>query len=228
MTKEEAIEKAKKLIALSQSDNPNESVAAIAAAQKMLAKFEIEMAELQGPDSGPSVDVSEIWTNTKRGSLRLDRWKLPILAAVAEANGCVTFTSRSWACFVGEKADAKKCVTLFDAIAAEVDRIARSSCRGLGVAGHNAFRMGMARTISSEIKRATAKLKEEMRGVVSERALVVVETKESRAMDFVRARHPGMRRHGYAGTISDLDAYHRGVVAGRGVYQRTSTAKLRG
>ncbi len=54
MTREEAIEKARKLMALGDSENEHESALAMARAQALLERFEIELADLQAEPSLPT------------------------------------------------------------------------------------------------------------------------------------------------------------------------------
>lgn len=47
MTKEELITRIKKLLALSDSSNPNEAAIALSRAQKLMQQYHIEMSELE-------------------------------------------------------------------------------------------------------------------------------------------------------------------------------------
>lgn len=64
MTRENIIEKIKKLLALSKSDNPNEAYLAMTRAQELQAKYNVTVAEVE-ERSEDVIDVKDMPTDTK-------------------------------------------------------------------------------------------------------------------------------------------------------------------
>lgn len=224
MTREEAIEKAKKLLRLGESDNAHESAAAIARAQVLLEKFEMEVADL---DLMEDDEIANTWMDTNpNGKQRLYRWRVHLVSAIARANGCEAFTAGKHVCFVGRRQDAAAAIAIYREVAAEVERITSSYCQGLGVGTHNSFKMGMVGTITYEVHMAREELKRQMEGHVSERALTVVDTRAADAKKKMYEDVPNLKEMKYQGHISDRRAEAAGARAGSGVYARTSSKKI--
>ena len=73
MNPEEAIEKARKLLALGQSDNEHEAALAVAQANRILARFEIELASL-GTETEEDYTEADLAVNAGRRGI--SNWKV--------------------------------------------------------------------------------------------------------------------------------------------------------
>jgi hypothetical protein len=84
---DKVIDRVRKLMALADSDNPNEAATAAAAAQRLIDLHRLSQTQIdQGPDPGPNYDPHK---PLLRGS-HLLKWKRVLLNVMARANSCAT------------------------------------------------------------------------------------------------------------------------------------------
>lgn len=83
--KERALEKIKKCLALSESDNPNEAEAALRQARKLMEKYRLEMTDVES--SRAQEFELKIGVATRRSA----QWVRLLATVVASAMGCVCF-----------------------------------------------------------------------------------------------------------------------------------------
>ena len=83
------LEKIKKCLRLAESGNPNEAAVAMLRAQEMMAKYGVEIAQLEDKETGPTR------LNIERGSVRsvatatrTKDWEVYLLRKIADAFGC--------------------------------------------------------------------------------------------------------------------------------------------
>lgn len=224
MDRAEAIERARKLMALGESDNEHESAAAIAQAQAILERYEIATADLAThAEAEPMLEGS--WTAGTR--TRAVTWKQTLANRLARANGCTLFSTGPKVTVCGRTSDVRRTAKTYGWIASEVERIARANCRGQGVAFANAFKLGAVRTIASEIEAESRRLRDEMRGTVSETALTIIDTRRRDSDKWMRGRHL-LQNRSQRSSYSSSAGYAAGSQAGSGVYGRSSQGALRG
>ena len=175
MTKEQAIEKAKKLMSLGDSDNPNEAALAVARAQEILSRYEIQMADLEIADDEEFQELEfDIRGEGKKGYGNMVTWKANIVNAVAKANGCNVFFQGAKSFFCGKESDVKTARDLTKKLLIEVEGVARRASAGLGRRYANSFKVGVSTKIYEILERQAEEVKEAMRGTVSDSALVVL------------------------------------------------------
>jgi hypothetical protein len=85
MTRDEALKKIKKCLALSRSANEHEAAAALRHAQKLMQAFSLAEEDIS------LADVTEV--RVKARSTAANRWELALVHLVADAFGCETFGS---------------------------------------------------------------------------------------------------------------------------------------
>ena len=83
--KERALEKIKKCLALSESDNPNEAEAALRQARKLMEKYRLEMADVE------SSRAQEYQLKVGKGTRQSAQWVRLLGLVVANAMGCICF-----------------------------------------------------------------------------------------------------------------------------------------
>ncbi len=107
---------------------------------------------------------------------------------------------------------------LFDECSQEIDRLTRSHATGKGRQWANSFRGGCVRAIHLAIKDERDALRDELRGVVSETALVIVDTRADEA----KGAGPKNLSSGRASTAAtNYEAREAGIQAGAGIYNGT-------
>jgi len=185
MTLEEAIEKARKLLNLANSDNPNEAASAAAQAQKILDKYEITktMLEEHGEEEPDNEDVAIFNKAPLHEATRfnLDKWRSRLAQIIANNNMCDIFLrtagNNKQVIIVGRPSDVEKVRYLFDWMFTETERLCSRDGVGMGRTWRNNYRHGIVDTISKKMIEARQEVVAELKAVnSSSTALVRVES----------------------------------------------------
>jgi len=227
MTKEEAIEKARKLMALGSSDNEHEAAMAMQRAQELLSRFEIEMASL-GEDTTAGEPYKEHGIPASKRNMV--HWKRIAMGGIAKANGCDIYLHDNKIVLCGKHSDIEKCRMIYFACIGEIERLGRLLCVGRGKSYANSFKMGAAMAVLKSASDAAKAAKDAMRGTVTETALMVIDNRH------VEARATMYRKHGWKensggsryGGRAGGDGYTAGRSAGSNVYGRAGTGRVSG
>ncbi len=173
MTKDEAIDKVRALLALANSTNEHEAANAAAAAAGIMARHRIEADMLIEAERADDECAEAFEMNAdlaaEREHERMPSWYWALAWGIADANGC-----RPWprwlptklasaglhraqrVTFVGRPADAAASRYMLDAIANEVDRLAVEYVKrhpgGRSRALGKAFRLGCSQTIARRLR----------------------------------------------------------------------------
>ena len=220
MTRDEAIRKAKKLLRLGQSDNPHEAALAMARAQSVLARFEIELADVEGQHESSYTEEG-----VSLGKRNIVHWRRLLLSGLSRINGVYVFRSGTELILCGESQDIERTRMLFQACADEVERLCRQFGRGRGRSFANSFKMGAASMICDEARAEMKRMQAEMQSKVSSTALVVLDTRLAAARDEARSRRP-LVRGGYGGSTGS--GYREGRNAATGSYGRATRSRVGG
>lgn len=231
MTKlDNAIDRARKLLALSHSDNPHEAAQAAQRAQELLDRFAISRAMLDNAESGDGDEVSSSAdSDTPLHQARCIAVWISILAkAVAEVNQCRAYTSRVGRGpksrrhieVVGRPADVEKVRYLHGYLVGETQRLCQRDGRGRGRTWRNNYRLGVVDTLCRGLQAARAEVVAKMKAeadnqeglVAIDRALVRLDRRAAEVDLFV-ARTLNLRSTSstYRG---DSGAWARGREAG--------------
>lgn len=110
---EKMMEKIKNLLDLANNNpNENEAIAAALKAQKLMAQYNIELAQLEDIGSQSREIVKEVYRNT--GKHEMKKWKYSLASIVAKNFRCKNyFLGRQDVIFYGYKEDAKIAVQVF-------------------------------------------------------------------------------------------------------------------
>lgn len=109
MTLDEAIEKARKLFALAQSDNPHEAAQAAARAQEILARFSIDAAMLETSSTEePEEDIRRFNDPLDTTKNNWATWRLTLASVICKANQAKNFTSGNAMLLIGRPSDVSK------------------------------------------------------------------------------------------------------------------------
>jgi hypothetical protein len=185
MTRDEAIQKAIKLLRLSQSSNPHEAALAAQRAQEILTKFDISQAMLEeSKTDGTKMDPEEpIFDMAKKGEFldsmgnNLVGWKSRLAMEIGKANGCFCYIAmipqqrKDWGpiqnkkhiSLIGRQSDITVVNFLYQHCSREVERITRENGKGKGKNWSTQFRHGMVDTICERVRKAKQETIQEMR-----------------------------------------------------------------
>lgn len=174
------LDRVRKLLRLGESNNPNESAAALAAAQRLIDKYrlsELELAAEEGLDETVAKDPTPLWAGK-----RLVSWRGALAQELCAANGVlVVWSARRGRggslIMAGRPEDCALVRHLFHHCMAEIDRLTLVACAGRGRAYANAFRIGCVQAIAAQLSAQTWRLRQ----TASSAALVRLDDRLDRA-----------------------------------------------
>lgn len=209
MENEKIIEKIKKCLALA-ANNPSEEEAKAAAlqAQKLLAKYNIAMADIDtGSDDKEEITEESVFfsdlSNSKRG------WKYQLAAIVAKNFRCRHFFyGKSAVAFYGYSTDVLAACEVFKFLFKTGDRLADREA-------HRAFRStGVTKGVyNSFVKGYLAGLQDALNKQCV--ALMIVTPEEVKSAYQERSKDFGTMNAGMRSTSLNSDAYKKGFEAGK-------------
>ena len=190
MTRDEAIQKAIKLLRLSQSSNPHEAALAAQRAQEILIRYDIDAAMLEDPQT-PNPEPKETITDFGDEGTFLDKmkclvsWKTRLAEQIASANGCQLYFKKKYLnnydqrqtqtlCLIGRKSDVQFVSWLYQHCSQEIERFTRLNVSGLGKYESNQFRHGMVDTIGKRVWDARREIIAKMREEYQSNSLALV------------------------------------------------------
>lgn len=258
MTRDEAIQKAIKLLRLSESSNVNEAALAATRAQEILDRFEIDKAALELSGAEPETPDEEIEDFSSKGaylddeeSSRYPRWKLSLAGSVARANACQVYLrhvgyhrgTSAWKStathkmgIVGRPSDVEKVRYLFAYLVNETNRLTDRDGKGCGKTWRNNYRLGVVDTLRNALydsaKRAADSAREDVG--TNEQALMIVERaiakREERSKSVAVWMKKNMKLHSIGGSASGYDhgAREQGRRAGREIHINSARGALGG
>lgn len=229
MTYDEALDRLRKLLALGESDNVNESAQAIARAQALMERFQITETLIAQDAVNPEPEEPlRVWEEPIDRAQYMASWKSNLTWALCKPNGLYWFHRSGNIHVVGRASDAETVRYLFGYCAKEIDRLTKREAYGKGHQYCFSFRMGCVDAIREAIKNEQFRVREEMRGAVpDERALIKLDnalaTSDERhalAVAFARSKASGLhlRSGGTSSFRNDASGHAHGQQAGRGIY----------
>jgi len=170
MTRDEAIEKAQKLLRLSKSDNANEAALAVQRYQEIVAKHQLDEALLSvdGVQSEPEEEIENFQKKSAPLNVgaRRSTWKIRLASTIARANSCRIFTQGGHIHIIGRASDVSSVRYLFAYVGREANRLADRDGQGCGVVWRNNFRLGVIDAVEQKLRELKEKLRDEARAAV--------------------------------------------------------------
>lgn len=164
MTRDEAMQKAIKLLRLAQSDNAHEAALAASTAQAILDKYELTAGMLDQNNNEPDEEIQDFGDRgapLETCGKQLAAWKSYLSFVIAKVNGCRTYSRGEWSVaqgravthlhVVGRASDAEKVRYVYSFLAKEVERLCLREGRGCGKTWRNQFRLGVVDTIREKL-----------------------------------------------------------------------------
>lgn len=231
MADDKIIDRIQKLLALTQSSNVNEAAAAMAAAQALMTKHELELADIEAATPGAHSDDT-VDTDLFREKTFIS-WKYHLADHLARANGCrVYYTTMIQRAsgkqvgvvthYVGSAAGLATIKYMYAYLVREIDRLA-GEARGPGVdrAYLRSFRLGASLAIGQRLLEASKQAKVGASGT----ALAVVDKKAERAQAVIDAK--ALKERGTT-SVRDASAFSHGRQASESVNISTGPGLGRG
>lgn len=224
MTQEDVLRKVQALLKLGESDNPNESAAAIAMAQRLMDEHAISEAMLSaegGQSDEPDEEVQD-WADPigKAGA----SWRGQLSMALATPNGCLSYRRGKGLHIIGRASGASQVRYLFSYCEREIDRLAARN-GGNGRTWLNNFRHGCVDAIRDAIQREQRALRDKLRAdAAGTMALVPLQNAIARVDGYKREAelfgrvNLRLRSGGQSSYRGDQGARQSGRQAGAGIY----------
>jgi hypothetical protein len=146
------LDRVRKLLALATSPNVHEAAAAAAAAQALITRHRLE-ALLAAPEIAPPFDDGR--DDPLDAARRARVWKIVLADALAEANGCVVWTTLrgddELLLVAGHPDDRAAVRALWDALVRRVEWLSATHGPGKPKKWHDAFRVGVVDAIRDQL-----------------------------------------------------------------------------
>lgn len=216
--KTKILDRVAKLLRLAESANANEAANALAQAQALLMKHDLDRAEVRLDDEPDDEPIVDDYVHRAR---RVTGWRVTVFDALAKANGCRILISTGYGIAIyGRASDIAAVKYLAGYYSKEVDRLVKLHATGRGRRYATAFRAGAARTLHARLNETRA----EVRKTASSAALVRVDAHENAVEKFTKRYSSGGSWGG--GRISSGDGYRDGRQAGRDITIAGGSASL--
>lgn len=212
------LEKIRKLLALSKSDNANEAAVAAAAAQRLMTEHQIAEAELgsTAADERAQREVDPLFTTN--GST-MPAWLDVLSLGICKANGVYSFIDGVRGkprrlVLIGRPSDVASVRYLFAWLRLEIERLTKRNVAGKGRTAVASYRMGCVVGVLSAMRETTKAARQQATGA----ALVKLDAR----LDEARAMAPGNMKARALGPLRDAGAYQQGKADGRRIHTGSS------
>jgi predicted SprT family Zn-dependent metalloprotease len=207
----------KKLLALSDSPNENEAIAAARKAQALMAANGVKHQDLASVDEGSEMDEPLLNEVIEKGNCRLG-WKFDLLCAIANVNYCTCLLSEGVGLRVlGNKTHVEICRSYYQYFCQLVDKEVIQH-KGKGTVFLNRFREGMVKRIHEKL---TVQFQEaSRRPEISSSELSLAEQYIDETIRFVKFMYPST-----ATKRRSITQNREASDAGRGAGDKISTAR---
>lgn len=179
------IERVKKLLALGESDNPNEAQNAMSAAHSLMQKYRISMTEME-MKTGIKEEIINDKDNPVFKAGRIPGWRSQLLGTIAQHCGCAAYKNRKYKGdtslhLVGRESDINITKYMFDYASKELIRMADRYCKNKGHRYYDSWFLGAIYGIDQKLKEAEKNIAEECKTS----AIVLVNNRHQEANDFM-------------------------------------------
>jgi hypothetical protein len=179
------IERVKKLLALGESDNPNEAQNALSAAHSLMQKYRISVTEME-MKTGIKEEIINEKDNPVFIAGRIPGWKTSLLATIAQHSGCAAYKNRKYKGetslhLVGRESDINITRCMYEYASKELIRLADGYCKNKGHRFYDSWFLGAIYGIDQKLKETEKNITEECKTS----AIVLVNNRHQEANDFM-------------------------------------------
>jgi len=208
MNREQIVEKVQKLLRLSKSDNEHEASLAMANANKLLLKYNLEMSDVD------EIDINEILEETVMSGKRMISWKLLLLNAIMDLNNCTIIThnrirGEKSVKAIGKKQNIAISMSMFDYVCKTMDRKLKHFSGDAF-----AFRMGFTSAIQQKVREIIQSRKTDVQ--MSDCTALVVQEK-ALVKQFIDEKYNNLKSKSLNTKGVDRQGYMAGMNEGRNV-----------
>jgi hypothetical protein len=207
------LDRVKKLLSLSNSDNEFEAANAASRAHELLLKYNLSIADV---GDGISEDELKIEEELVHEGGRVARWRTYLVSGVAKAFGCAQLVSKGYRYtglkIVGAKADIAVAKVTLSYLEMVVETLAKENARGMGHGYVNSYKIGLVARLTARLHEQTAKTEREVVAEASEVGTAMVIRKKTDLRDFMsqftKKYNPGkstINNAGYGAGVKDAE-----------------------
>ncbi|MCZ2224691.1 MAG: DUF2786 domain-containing protein [Chitinophagales bacterium] len=220
---QDIVEKIKKLRALATSSNEEEAATAAALAEKLIAKYRIEEAELNA--SNNIEETINIYTDPLYDTFRIIQWKNDLACILAKHYGCGIYVhstkdtlrpsanKQSSYRLCGTQGDVAIVKFMFEWLVNKIEVLCKRNCKGKGHIASNSFCLGAVTGINYQLSLAYAEAKKE----ASSSALIILDSKWQKANDYMNTALELGKAKGSNKSKVDRSMYDNGYDAGKNI-----------
>lgn len=208
---DDIIEKIKKLLALSESSNPNEAAVAYAAATKLIAKHRVDTKDLA---DDPIIKIALPELTAKK----ITSWKSHLFNVIGKLHGCLVYIDRKnfdgmfVGTIVGQKSDVEIVRYFYASISNQIEAMKNLAMatvgKGQGKTFSNNFKMEAVNVVVQRLRETQVEIKES-----NEQAIILVDQRLIQA----RAAAPPTKVNASPAVRYDPYARSLGAEAGKQV-----------
>lgn len=173
------LSKIKKLLALSTSNNENESALAASMAQRLMEQHRISEAMLNDSDSAD--EPIRDWDEPLYAGKNVSTWRTRLSLVLGNANNCKIFLKGGNIKIIGRESDVQTVRYLFLYCEKEIERLSKQYS-GYGKTWSNNYKLGCVDAIHQKFKEQRKAVREKFvseHGAVAEKAIVRVDEKKA-------------------------------------------------
>jgi hypothetical protein len=210
------IEKITKLRKLAESaaaiGNVHEANAAAEQAARLVARYQLDEAELQAAGQGAEPEVAELSPYPLFCEPKSTQWKSALAQALAEHHGVAIYRSRSGSTgevsmrMVGRKSDIRLVRLFFAWLVSDFDVTSKIKSQGRGRTWVNNFLLGAVLGLHTSLKEA----RKSARDGVSEQALAIYDSRLDDANNALREMLPNLKTAKRTSGEIDFEARYAG------------------
>lgn len=183
--KKEALNKVKKLLALSKSDSEHEAAQAVSMAHRILAKYNLCIEDLS---EVAQEDLTIVRENVM-GARRMPRWRTDLVVGVSKALGCAALVSlrvrQTTLIVVGTATDTQVAKETLLYLVGAINRLTKKNAKGKGRAFANGYRRGAVARIVSRLQEQVEINETELRKEATEAGTALVLRKEEELNNYM-------------------------------------------
>lgn len=181
---EQILDKVKKLLALSASDNENESVAAIALANRLMEKHNINEAMLATDINASGAEAIRAWDEPIFGSEEKSRsqWRSGLAQLLAQSNNCEVWTRGGALFIIGRANDVNTVRYFFKYCEEQIERLSKQY-KGKGKSWINNYKLGILFSIKDKLAEGKKKVQQEMVSEYGSRASNAIIKLDEKALE---------------------------------------------
>ena len=212
------IDKVRKLLQLSQSDNANEAATAAAMANKLLDQYRLSMADVDDDIEKIIDDPQYIYS-----SKRMIGWKVALAKCLATHYGCyvwneyfTTMTGRKQSNLrlAGRQSDIDIVKYMYAWLTTECERLSKKEAYGNGKVYVNSYCRGFVAGVGEQLKES----RKEVAQQVTSTAIVKIDSRAQEAESWLKSHRDIQKAKGSYHVQLDPSAYKAGQTRGKNIH----------